>query len=42
MARILVAGGLYNEDSDPAVSEARRQFAAIAERFGRDTLPAGV
>ena len=32
MARILVAGGLYNEDNDQAVAEARKQFAAALGR----------
>ena len=32
MARILVAGGLYSEDSDPKIGEARAAFAAAIGR----------
>ena len=38
MARILVAGGLYNEDADPTLGKARELFA---EALGREIVTRG-
>ena len=38
MARILVAGGLYNEDVDPTLGKARELFA---EALGREIVTRG-